>query len=438
MLHSFYDLADRLTRALRAAETLTLSFSGERSDFVRFNHAKVRQAGSVQQQSLRLRLIADDRQVSVSLTLAGTSEDALLCEETLGELRAVLRDLPPDPHLLYATEVRSTQLRKNGRTPAPEQIVQEVTRAAAGLDLVGIYACGTLYRGFANSLGQRNWHEVDNFNFEWSLYHRADKATKAGYAGFDWDSAEFDARMRLATEQLELLRQPARTLPAGTYRVFLAPRALEEVIGLLHWGGFSAKARATKRSPLLRMEQGTQLNAAVSLAENTADGVAPAFQGDGYLKPDCVALIDRGRLADPLISPRTAREYALATNGANGGESPESLDMAAGDLATQDVLDALDTGIYVNNLWYLNYSDRPAARITGMTRFATFWVENGKIVAPLNVMRFDDSLYRMLGENLLGLTREREMLLDASTYDERSTSSSRLPGALVEDLRLTL
>lgn len=40
-------------------------------------------------------------------------------------------------------------------------------------------------------------------------------------------------------------------------------------------------------------------------------------------------------------------------------------------------------------LWYLNFSDRPGGRITGMTRFASFWVEDGRIVAPLNVMRFD-------------------------------------------------
>ena len=26
--------------------------------------------------------------------------------------------------------------------------------------------------------------------------------------------------------------------------------------------------------------------------------------------------------------------------------------------------------------------------MTGMTRFASFWVEHGKIVAPVNVMRF--------------------------------------------------
>ena len=59
----------------------------------------------------------------------------------------------------------------------------------------------------------------------------------------------------------------------------------------------------------------------------------------------------------------------------------------------------------------------------------------GEAVTPL---RFDDSLYRMLGENLVALTRERELLLSTSTYDERSISSARLPGALLGSLRFTL
>ena len=53
-------------------------------------------------------------------------------------------------------------------------------------------------------------------------------------------------------------------------------------------------------------------------------------------------------------------------------------------------------------------------------------------------MRFDDTLYRMLGENLEALTRERELLLDPSTYEGRSTASARLPGALLRALRFTL
>ena len=55
--------------------------------------------------------------------------------------------------------------------------------------------------------------------------------------------------------------------------------------------------------------------------------------------------------------------------------------------------------------------------MTGMTRFATFWVENGEVVAPVNVMRFDDTLYSLFGtENLQHITKERQFLLSASSY----------------------
>jgi predicted Zn-dependent protease len=116
----------------------------------------------------------------------------------------------------------------------------------------------------------------------------------------------------------------------------------------------------------------------------------------------------------------------------------QSADLDGGTLPMSEALTALDRGILVANLWYLNFSDRSSCRITGMTRFATFWVEGGRIVAPLNVMRFDDSLYRMLGSELQALTREREWLQSRSTYGQRSVESSRVPGALLSSLTLTL
>ena len=76
--------------------------------------------------------------------------------------------------------------------------------------------------------------------------------------------------------------------------------------------------------------------------------------------------------------------------------------------------------------------------LTGMTRFATFWVENGQIVAPVSTMRFDDSAFSLLGSQLEALTQERELLLSASTYSQRATASALLPGAVVSRLTLTL
>ena len=53
-------------------------------------------------------------------------------------------------------------------------------------------------------------------------------------------------------------------------------------------------------------------------------------------------------------------------------------------------------------------------------------------------MRFDDSIYHLLGDRLEGLTRERELILSASTYEGRSTASSLLPGMLVSGIELAL
>jgi predicted Zn-dependent protease len=434
----FFELAQRLAQQVRGDEVLTLWFAGERSDFVRFNQGKVRQPGSVAQRRLQLRLISAGRQVTTNLSLSGTAWDISMCATTIETSREILKDLPVDPYLDYAREVRNTQTRRSANLPSADEIVNQIVRCADGRDLVGIYAAGSTYRGFANSLGQRNWHETASFNFEWSLYDRGDKAVKSGYAGVEWDAAQLQQSMDSAAQQLALLRLPARRIAAAQYRAYLAPRALDELLGLLGWGGFSAKSRAIKRSPLLRMQEGQRLHAAVTLREHTAAGVAPGFQSDGYLKPPSITLIDRGALGDALVAPRTAKEYGLLCNGASSAESPQSMEMAAGDLPAAQVLSALDTGLYINNLWYLNFSDRAAGRCTGMTRFACFWVEQGKIVAPLDVMRFDDSIYRMLGSQLVALTREREFLLDPSTYGERSSASSHLPGALIDGLMLTL
>jgi predicted Zn-dependent protease len=233
-----------------------------------------------------------------------------------------------------------------------------------------------------------------------------------------------------------IAREP-RTIRPGRYRVFLAPRALQDVVEMMAWGGFGLKSQRTGQSPLQRLQDGDlRLNAAVSLGENRRRGLVPRFTRHGFLAPDQVTLIRAGAHDSALVDSRSAREYGVNMNAAS--EWPASLDMAPGTLEPGDVLDALGTGLYINNLWYLNYADRNAARITGMTRFACLWVENGRVEAPVDVMRFDDSIYHMLGEQLLGLTTERELLLDTGTYGGRSGASAELPGALIEDLRFTL
>jgi predicted Zn-dependent protease len=440
MQEYFSTLADALTTLLRGDEVYTCTFRGEDSDFVRFNQSAVRQAGTVTQRFLNLDLIRGQRHAAADVALSGDlDEDRARLTQMVAELREQLPYLPEDPYLLYATEVQCSIHEGQNTLPDSTTAVQAVLDAGRGLDLVGFYAAGCIYAGFANAFGQRNWFASYSFNCDWSLYYQADKAVKTAYAGFVWEPEEFTRKVDTAAVQLEQLRQPPRTIPPGHYRVYLAPAALDDILHTLAWGGFGLKDHRTKQTTLLKMvEEGARLHPAVSLRENTRAGVAPNFQGAGFIKPDQVTLIEAGALRDCLVSPRSAKEYGVPTNGASNGETPQSLDMAAGDVPPQDVVQRLDTGVYINNVWYLNYSDRAACRMTGMTRFATFWVEHGIIQAPLNVMRFDASIYRMLGDRLLGLTSARDLILSTSTYHQRSTGSSRVPGALVDDFNFTL
>ena len=98
----------------------------------------------------------------------------------------------------------------------------------------------------------------------------------------------------------------------------------------------------------------------------------------------------------------------------------------------------MGTGLYIGNLHYLNWSDPDNAGITGMTRYACFWVEDGEMVAPIRDLRFDDSLYRIFGSELEALTREAETRMNVDTYGRRSLGGGRIPGALVGRFRFTL
>ena len=198
--------------------------------------------------------------------------------------------------------------------PGREQAVDSVIEVAGKHDLVGIYAAGGIHRGFANSLGQRNWFTSHSFNLDWSLYHQGDKAVKNGYAGLRWSDDEFRARHAAAEEQLAVLSQSPRTIDPGKYRVFLSPVALFDIVETLAWGSFGLKSQRTKQSPLLRMvEEGATLDPRVTLVENTADGVGPNFQGEGFIKPPTVSLIEGGCFRNCLTSP-TLREGVLGSD----------------------------------------------------------------------------------------------------------------------------
>jgi predicted Zn-dependent protease len=435
----FFDLAGHAFGRLRGAEVLLVNFSGETSDFIRFNHARVRQPMSVRQAYLTLHLVDGRRHDRTTLTVSGGDDDRAAIDAAIASMRADLPLLPEDPYLLYSTAATRSETERGGRLPTADEAISSLTEAGRGLDMVAVLASGPVCRGFASSLGARHWHEVDSFLLDWSVYQAGDKAVKSALAGQNWSADDVVRRIETARAQLPVLARSPRTIEPGAYRAYVSPAAIDELLWMLNWGGVSAKEQRTQQSTIQQLVDGeVALSEQVTLREHTAAGLAPAFDDVGFTRPDVVELIRDGRHCGSLVSPRTAQEYGIASNGANESESMQALELAPGGLPRAEALRALDTGVYVGNFHYLNWSDRSAARVTGLTRFATYWVEGGEIVAPLAVMRFDDSLYRMLGSELEALDDQCDWILNSGTYGGRSVETSRVPGALLRQLRLTL
>ena len=212
----FHALAETVTARLRGQEVYTCTFRGEDSDFVRFNRSAVRQAGTVRQRALSLDLIEGQRHAAGSVALSGDlHQDREVATRLLAGLREQLPFLPEDPHLLYATEVQSSIAAGRNELPERAEAVDAVLRAGRGRDLVGLYAAGGIYVGFANSIGQRNWFASYNFNCDWSFYRQGDKAVKTAYAGLRWEYGAFERQVDEAAAQLDVLRPTAAHHPAG-------------------------------------------------------------------------------------------------------------------------------------------------------------------------------------------------------------------------------
>ncbi len=165
--------------------------------------------------------------------------------------------------VLFSTEACSTEQITSTCLPPTSAIVDDIMKVAQSYDFVGILAAGPIYYGFANSFGQRNWHETVSYNLDWSLYQDNDKAVKATYAGFDWDSAKFKEKFFNAVSQLDILKRDPIDLKLGAYRAYLTPAAFGEMVSMLNWEGLSEKSLRTKQSSLRRMrDEGLKLYAA--------------------------------------------------------------------------------------------------------------------------------------------------------------------------------
>ena len=152
---------DALFGALKGTEALAVEFEGEDSTFLRFNHGKVCQLGSVERADLTLRFYAAGRTLGSGVGLSGDSDaDAEACVSLITRLRDQAALLPEDPYQVLPAATGASREEFSGRMPDPSRLVEEVLEpgdaiARAGADFVGLHSQGPVCRGAAASSGSK-------------------------------------------------------------------------------------------------------------------------------------------------------------------------------------------------------------------------------------------------------------------------------------------
>jgi predicted Zn-dependent protease len=439
MFAGFQQLAADLRSMITADECFVLTLSGEDSLFTRFNCAQVRQSGTVRDVRCTLKLFKDGRTGWQNFPGTGEIEiDRLQAQQALADLREQIAQISPDPYLVLPTGQEHSVSDQSGELLAPDIAAATILAAVQGLDFTGLYAAGVNLRGYADSNGQAHWFSADTFTLDYSLFTSAGQAVKGAYAGAVWDTEKYQQQIDRSRQQLARLQQTPKSIQRGKYRTYLAPAAVADLVDMLAWGGVSEADLQQGQSSLAPLRDGNYLSSLFSVTEDFTSGMVPRFNQMGEVAIDRLPLIAEGKLVNTLVSSRSAREYGKTANGANDQESPRSPVVATGVLTQEQILAELGTGLYLSNVHYLNWSDRQSGRVTGMTRYACFWVENGKIVAPIENLRFDASLYDFWGGDLLAVTNFSEYIATMDSYGGRSLGGSWVPGMLIQDFTYTL
>jgi len=437
---TFDHLTETLIQTVSDPSAFTLTLNAEQTQFTRFNQARVRQTGTVSDAKLLLSLIDDQRTAYREIPCIGDWEtDWAQMQFALKDLQQELPQLPIDPCLVLPMGEASSREVHEGQLLERDHVADRVLTPVQDLDFAGIYAAGTLVRAYSDSAGQRHWFATTSFDLDYSLFTVTGQAVKGTVAGDRWDADHYEQQIQDARTTLMQLMQPMQNLSRGQYRTYFAPAATAELIGMLNWQGISEAALQQGGSCLAALQRGDQaLSSKFSLKENYQHGMVPRFNEFGDIAPSELTLITHGKLTNTLVSRRSAQEYGKAANGAVAGELLRSPEVAPGTLSQAAILNQLGTGLYVSNLHYLNWSDLPQGRVTGMTRYACFWVEHGEVVGPIANLRFDDSLYHFWGDGLVDLTDFQTFVPEISTYGERSLGGSWVPGMLVDGFTYTL
>jgi PmbA protein len=423
------EVAERALRMAEGDEAEAVVLS-ERSGLARFAGSEVHQPTLIENVVVTLLLARDGR-----LGMASTNR---VDDESLRELARRAADaaesasgdseFPGFSEPAEAPQVAGFDDETASLSPEDQaRLAAAAIRAADGYGVYGFFTSGTTELAVAASTGVALEQPMTDAT---ALVLAAGDG-KSGYAERTAWAAEAIDPVAVAEEAVAKADRTsgAHELEPGRYRAVLEPYAIAELLEYFAYDSFGALGLLEERS-YLHGRLGEQIfDAKVSIADDALDprGLPKAFDFEGTPKQRAELVeagVARGVVWDRTTAARGWNDVASTGHAPQPslrdyGPLPHALSVAGGDAGSvDDLVAAVDDGIYITRLHYLSVVRPREGVITGMTRDGTFRIREGKVAEPLVNLRFTVSVPDML-RDVPALTREPVLVNTSDFYGER-------------------
>jgi predicted Zn-dependent protease len=404
------DIASRVLELVRQHAGVEAEVLVERQELAltRFANSYIHQNVADAITAVRLRVHAEGRTTSSSTTVVDGLDD--LVTRTLAALRLAPADATW-PGLSSPAQVAfggNADEATASAAPADRAArVRAFVDAADGLETAGFCSNSVTRLAYANSTG----HLLLGATTQATMDAIARTGTSDGLARLasvrlaDLDGAVLGAR---AAAKARTGADPVE-LPPGRYEVVLEPTAVADVLQMLAFYGFNAKAVQERRS---FVELGTaQFDPAVTLLDDVtpADAVGLPFDVEGTPRQR-LTLVDGGVSSAVAHDRRTAARSGVESTGhaivgsAVWGAIPASMRLLphneapakevegpAADSSVADLVAGVERGLLVTDNHYTRVLDPRTLVVTGLTRNGVWLIEDGVVTTPVHNFRFTQS-----------------------------------------------
>ncbi len=419
-------------KVLKGTDDVQLTFSMDESIFIRYANSFIHQNSILNDVKVFVKVINKNR---IASSVAPYLETKLI-KNAIKEARKIARvskpidDLPPFVSSSTATSTEETN--RNIDVKLCFNVVKKIIKKSGKYSAYGILKSGNVTWAIGNSAGLRLFQSIP-MDYVSIIYINNKHSAFKSFNTLDFDIDKLDDLKKKI-----MFKSEPHIIEPGEYTVILESPAVASILGHMGYLSFNAKAVYEKTSFFQENKKVFSENVTIYDDKDYESGFPFHFDEEGIERKK-VTIIEKGICKNVTCDRYYGKKIGKDTTGHSSGgivsgPIPNHLVMEKGNSSLEDLVSSVDNGIYVSNFHYVNTVRPFDVTLTGMTRYGTFLIKNGKIVKPLKNLRFTQSMVEAFS-NIESISSEIEVHTGNDFYSIPTPSHTICPSVKISRFR---